>query len=515
MALLLGLDAGTTNFKAALFHPDGRLVASHSQEYQLDTPAVDHVEFDPEAYWRICCQVIRAVIAKSATRPADIAALAIACQGETMICVDGDGHSLGKAIVWLDNRAGPEADILSGELSRDRVYQATGQPDIVATWPAAKILWLKRHAPDIFRRTSHFMLLEDFLILRLTGRYTGERSLYSSSLLLDLRTGQYWPEMLDLLGIDTARLPGLADSAVAVGQVCASACSMTGLDAATMVVTGALDQAAGMVGSGNTGTGMVTESTGTCLAVCANLGGHFAPRSGERIPLHHGPHSQSFYAVLWYPTAGLVLRWFRDTLFDPGQQYAQQDAQQPGRHSGSPGRPDDDRYERMIAEAAIAAPGADGLLMIPHFCGSGYPDFDTTRRGSFHGLTLNHTRGHMIRAILESIACLLAQAIAAIEQSGISVTEIRSVGGGSRSSLWNAIKANVTGKLILPVNLPEPTCLGAARLAGLGAGYYPTLAAACHTLRAEGPAIQPDPDTTRIYRQVYQNFIDLSAGGNR
>jgi xylulokinase len=492
MPLLLGLDAGTTSFKAALFDERGRLVARASEEYTLATPGPDRVEFAPEEYWRICCRVTRAVVQRSGSDPMAVAAMAVSSQGETLVCVDARGEAVGNAIVWLDNRSRPEAEILTAELGTQRAYEVTGQPEIVATWPATKILWLRRNAPSLFERTARFLLLEDYLLLRLTGVYAGERSLHSSTMLLDIRTGSAWTEMLDLLRIDETRLPPLFDSGAAVGRVSDRACDETGLWAGTLVVTGALDQAAGMVGSGNIRKGLVTESTGTCLAVCVNTGDRLATPAGSRIPQHYGVLPGTYYSILWSPTAGIVLKWFRDTFY----------------RSEAPRL--DGLYDEMIAEAARIPPGSDGLLLLPHLSGSAFPDFDNDARGMWSGIALTHTRGHFVRSILEAVAFLLRQAVDAIEAQGVPVTEIRSIGGGSGSALWSSIKADVTGKRILPIDDPEPACFGAALLAGVGAGVFSSLESACDGLTVAGTPVLPATETTPVYRLAFQRFLALS-----
>lgn len=492
MPLLLGLDAGTTSFKAALFDERGRLVARASEEYTLATPGPDLVEFEPEEYWRICCRMTRAVVQKAGGDPRAIAAMAVSSQGETLVCVDARGEAVGNAIVWLDNRSRLEAEILTTELGTQRAYEVTGQPEVVATWPATKIFWLRRNATSHFERTARFLLLEDYLLLRLTGVCAGERSLHSSTMLMDIRTGSAWKEMLDLLEIDETRLPPLYDSGVAVGRVSDQASEQTGLWSGTVVVTGALDQAAGMVGSGNVRKGLVTESTGTCLAVCVNTGDRFATPAGSRIPQHYGVLPGTYYSILWSPTAGIVLKWFRDTFY--GREAPRLDG----------------LYDEMIAEAARVPPGSDGLLLLPHLSGSAFPDFNSDARGVWSGIALTHSRGHFVRSILEAVAFLLRQAVDAIEAQGVPVTEIRSIGGGSGSPLWSSIKADVTGKLILPIDNPEPACLGAALLAGVGAGVFPSLERACNSVSVAGNVVLPAAETAPVYRLAMQRFLALS-----
>ncbi len=174
MKYLLGLDAGTSSFKAALFDEEGKIITSYSEDYSLTVPAPSIVEFCPEAYWNICKNVLTRIVKNINSAAVDIKAMAISSQGETLICLDRDGKPLRNAIVWLDNRSDAEADILREKFGVQKVYEVTGQSEVVATWPATKILWLRKNEPEVFNKTYKFLLLEDYLIYRLTGRYAAE-----------------------------------------------------------------------------------------------------------------------------------------------------------------------------------------------------------------------------------------------------------------------------------------------------------------------------------------------------
>ncbi len=189
MVYLLGIDAGTTAFKAVLFDQNGKEIATAAYEYELNYHGADRVELDAEKYWEACKTVIRIILSKWPGQVADIKALAIASQGETLIPVDRAGRPLRQAIVWLDNRAGHEAGTLKGEFGVDHAFKITGQPDIVPTWPAAKILWIRENEPVVFKKVHQYLLLEDYLIFRLTHEFVAEGSLLSSTLMFNIQHG--------------------------------------------------------------------------------------------------------------------------------------------------------------------------------------------------------------------------------------------------------------------------------------------------------------------------------------
>ncbi|MBR4013878.1 MAG: hypothetical protein IKJ00_06240 [Clostridia bacterium] len=212
MKNFLGIDIGTTSVKAAVFDDKLKCLHSSTADYTLDTHG-DIVEFDAESYWTI----VKAEIEK-AKAVCKIDALAVDTQCETLILTDKEGNPLCPAIVWLDNRATKEADIIAQHFGHKRVYEVTGQPEITATWPACKLLWVKRNKPEIWEKTERIFLLEDWILYKLTGKFISEKTLQSSTIYFDIHKGQWWSEMLDFIGVSEDMLPALHSSAKEVGE---------------------------------------------------------------------------------------------------------------------------------------------------------------------------------------------------------------------------------------------------------------------------------------------------------
>ena len=200
MTLLLGLDVGTTSVKAGLFDVAGRQVAAAGREYRLAHPAPDRAEIDPEAWWSAAVSAVREALASSGADPSSVAAMAVSSQGETVVAVDAAGRPLGPALVWLDNRATAEARALGERFSNAQVYDRTGIPDVNPTWPAAKLLWWRANEPDLFRSASRFLLAEDVLLQRLTGRFVTEGGIQCTSMLFDIRTLEWSAELAEAVG---------------------------------------------------------------------------------------------------------------------------------------------------------------------------------------------------------------------------------------------------------------------------------------------------------------------------
>lgn len=434
MKYLLGADIGTTSLKAAVFDQQGNMLAKVSKDYTLLVQG-DRVEFEAEEYWNMFkC----AYDELSAEYP--ISAISVDTQCETLIVTDENGTPLTKAIVWLDNRASCEAEEIKAHFGNKKVYDVCGQPEITATWPSAKLLWLKKNENEVFNKIKKIFLLEDYILFRLTGKFVTEKTLQSSTIYFDIKKQTWWDEMLDFIGISKDQLPEIKDSAVKVGEFNGAA-----------VVTGAMDQIAGAIGAGVFKKGTVSEMTGTTMAIfapCESIP-EFDPKS--IVPCHIN-YDGNYCRLAWTSTAGIALKWFKNS-FCKELSFAELD---------------------KIAEKV--QPGSNGLTFMPYLCGSVMPKYRPDARGAFLGLTMEHTRAHCVRAILESVACMLKENL---DYLGVNDAEIHSVGGGATSPLWLQIKADLTGNNISVLENNETACLGSALLAGVGIGLFESVEEAC------------------------------------
>lgn len=486
--ILLGLDAGTTSFKAALFTEDKRLLAACQCDYAL-LASGDRVEFPAEEYWQTLCRLIRDLLSRAPVPAQAVTALAISSQGETLIALDEDDRPLGNAIVWLDNRAVQEADELRARFGRARIYRETGQADMLATWPAAKLLWLRRHRPRDFQRARKFLLLEDYLLYRLTGRFAGEPNLWASSAMLNIHTGRWWDEMLRAVGVERQRLPLLHPCGAPVGPLLPGAAAETGLCPGTLAVAGALDQSCNAVGCGITRPGMVYETTGSCLAVGA-IRDEFAPYDPALPVTCQNFAAPGRYALLlWSQSAGMTLKWFAQRFY---QEYADLD----------------EAFARMNADAAAVEAGCGGLTALPHLTGASNPEYDPCARGVFCGATLQHGRAHFTRAVMESVACMLRRNLEQLTALGVDFNAVACMGGGANSRIWLQIKADVANKPMRPLRARESACLGAAILAGVGAGLFESVDWTPEEGMA-GEIAAPDPVRRAACEALYRRYVGL------
>ena len=439
--LFLGIDIGTTSLKAAVFDENGNRVGLRAVDYTLDTDGSSgFIEFDPERYIDMCKTVIEELTAECG----EIEALSVDTQGETIIVLDENDKPLYPAIVWLDNRATAEADEIKEKFGNKKVYEITGQPEITAGWPASKLLWFKRQRPEIFAKIKKVFMLEDWVLYRLSGNFVTEPTIQSSTIYFDVINKCWWGEMLDFIGISPEVFPKVAPSAAVVGEY-------NGIK----VVSGALDQIAGMLGVGVTDESAISEMTGTIMAICVMTDKLPEYDPNSIIPCHLHAIDGKYCLILWSSTAGMALKWFKNNFAE------------------------DMSFKDLDKLAEKVAPGCEGMTMLPYFCGSTMPKYNPDATATFSGVTLSHTRGHFARAIMEAIAFTLRQDL---EYSGSQADEIRITGGGASSPLWAQIKADVTGKELKTVSESETACLGTAILAAVGVGAFSSIAEAASSI---------------------------------
>lgn len=464
----LGIDFGTTSVKAVLFDEKLNEIASHTEDYTLKTSG-NIVELDAEKYW----ELLKKAIYKTGGGRADT--LAIDTQCETLILTDENGNPVRDAIVWLDNRATKEAEMINSHFGRKKVYEVTGQPEITATWPACKLLWVKLNEPDVWAKTKKIFLLEDYLLYKLTGEFVTEKTLQSSTIYFDINTSDWWDEMLDYIGVSRDKLPRLEDSGKRVGEY-------DGIK----VVTSAMDQVAGAIGAGVVKKGVISEMTGTTMAIYVPT--DKVPEFDENsfIPCHYS-FDGSYCLLSWSPTAGMALKWFRDAFLN------------------------DVDFGKLDEMAEKVPVGSDGVTFLPYLCGSTMPKYNPDARGSFTGLTPEHTPAHFVRSIMESVSCMLKSNL---DYMNVPVDEIRVMGGGAKSSLWCSMKADMTGKKLITLKNKETACLGSAILAGVGAGAFESVEDACKLISTDKEYIPSGKDYSVVYDNFmkYDNILNVRKG---
>ena len=493
MELLIGLDIGTTALKVACFDKKGTLLAVSTQEYDLITPQTNYVEEEPEVYWKAFLDGINDLKSQYPISKTDKIALAMSAQGETLLFLDKAGKSLRNAIVWMDNRAEEEARELEGKFGNDTCYKVTGQVSFEPCWPASKILWVKKNEPQIFQKTDKFLLIEDYFIYRLTGKFATEPSLVCSSTYWDIINRKYWQEMLDYLEIREEQLAPVVESGNVIGKILPEVTEELGLGEDITICTGALDQAAGAISAGNIREGMFSETIGAALAVCVPVSRPVFDPAGK-MPLFCFP-LEGMYMIHTFTNGGMTQRWFRDKFCN-----VEMMAEEMGCGNA---------YDMISKQVEKVPAGCDGLVMLPHLSGSMAPDSNAKAKGVYFGFTLQHTKAHFMRAIYESLGYILKRNIDSLANMGIYVKEIRSLGGGSKSKIWNQIKADINQVTLETVKSVEAASLGAAILAGKATGIFDSIENAVDSMVEVKDRTEPCPENKEVYEAGYQMYQKL------
>jgi xylulokinase len=487
VASLIGIDIGTSSVKTVLFDPEiGQISNIAAQEYPIDKPQPNRAEQSPETWWQAVVNTVRQVTV--AAGPNEIAAISFSGQMHGTVLLDRADKPIHPAIIWADQRSAAACQALIATVGAEQYVQITG------TLPAtgflgATLVWLARHKPDLLTRTRQVVLPKDYIRLRLTGQTATDISDAAGTGIFNVATGHWADSILDRIGLSTRFLPVVLPSITVAGELTKEAAAALGLTAGIPIVAGCADQPAQAIGNGLVSPGRASITTGSGGQV-------FTPIKAEGTPIKADPRLHVFnHAVpdMWYVmgailSAGLSLRWLRNVT---------------GLARTA------DAYAILSAEAAAVPPGADGLIFLPYLSGERTPHMDPLARGAFVGLTHFHSRGHLARAVMEGVAFALRQALEISLELGGQIDSIVAAGGGARSQVWRQIQADVFGRPLQQSLASEQAGLGAALLAGVGAGIYANLDTASTSVVRYGPVTEPVPTSQAYYDGLYTQFKSL------
>lgn len=480
---IAALDVGTSSVKVCLFTEEMEMICRSVQEYAVEARG-NRVEANGEVYIDAICKGMKEAV--NCAGEYTVAAIGVTTQGETLAPVDPAGKPLRPFIVWLDDRAETQAEKLKSVVEEMEFYRTTGLPEISGALPLAKLMWLREEEPEIYRNTHKFLLVEDYLLYHLTGRFVSEKALQTSTGWFDLRSDGLWQKGLDAAGIGEDKLPEILECGEKVGPLTEPAARMLGLEAGIPVVTGAMDQTAAALAGGCIKPGTVTETTGSALVLAACTD---APTfaEGHHVTIYRHALPGKYIYLPIGNTGGMALRWFRDQFCKD----------LPGGEAGY------DAINEMVSEIPA---GCEGLTFLPFLSGSVDPDSCPEATGCFFGARLSTTRAHFARSVMESIANLVRDFFEMLEELGCPVQEVYSLGGGSRSPVWLQIKADVCGRSFRPMKSSEATAMGAAILAGWGAGLIEA-----GTLPRIAPAgcYAPNEAHRSAYEKAYAQYKKL------
>ena len=494
MKYLLGVDLGTSGTKTVLFDEQGKSIAAKTIEYPLYQPKNGWAEQDPMDWYHAAIDSIKAVLTESQIDPHDVAGLAIAGQMHGLVMLDKDGKVLRKSILWCDARTSKQCDEITYLVGKNRLIEINANPAL-SGFTAPKILWVRENEPELYAQCATILLPKDFVRYMLTGVKAMEISDASGTNLLDIKNRTWSDEILQKLSIERSLLPELIESCAVAGKINAETAALTGLVEGTIVAGGAGDNAAAALGTGVCRDGEAFVTLGTSGVVFAHTSKVSIDPLG-RVHTFCAAVPGTWTAMSCTLAAGLSLRWARDELYSA--EHAQCQA------SGG------DAYDLMTSEAATVPSGSDGLIYLPYLMGERSPVLDAEARGVFFGLSARHKKAHLTRAVLEGITLSQRHNLEVLHEMGIVPQTLTACGGGGRSPFWRQMLADILKCKVTTIASKEGPALGAAILAAVAAGLYPTVEAAVDALVKPGEAkADPVAAEEQRYDAIYQLYQSL------
>jgi xylulokinase len=491
---LLGIDFGTGGGKAAIIDENADVLGYGFEEYEIITEKPGWSEHNAEEYWNVACRVIKAAIKESKINPADIKGIALSSALPSMVMVDKDGNPLGNAYNLMDRRAKKEVRILQETLGEEELFKITGNR--LDDHPAlVNILWEKENRPEIFKNIYKVLTTDGFIRMKLTGTFNAH---YSAApfygVAYNLKERRFHTEILDKIGIPSSILPELFRCEEIVGSVTDSGAKDSGLIAGIPVAAGQVDCNAGWMGAGAIEPGDTQMNLGTCGNFGIIQDGSLI--DSRMINFAYTTDSENTYiTVPTTTTGGQLIRYMRDNFYK-SERLQEKD-------SGI------NTYDIIDSEAAAVPPGAEGLIVLPYLMGERTPIWDTDARGTIFGLSLNHTRGHVVRAMMESVAFALYDSYSILKERGVTIKAPLILNeGGAKSRLWRQI---ITDVFNIPTAMVESRVgapFGDAFLAGIATGVFKDYSLTKKKTRYVDH-LEPNPENHKLYQEYFELYKDL------
>jgi len=502
MSFVIGLDIGTSGCKAGVVNEKGEVLGIGTHEYAFTGPQPWQMECDANDLWRFSAGAVKDAIAASGVAPNEIKAIALSVLGEVCFPVDKKGNAMLPGFHALDSRANyykKYTDWWIEKFGNLKTFQITSYP--LSYLPSAmKIMWVRDNHPEIFAKTEKYCTVQDFVIWKLTGSPHMDYAIASRTFLLDVNRHEWSAEFLKELGLDASLFAPLHDSTDVVGEVTTEAASVTGLKPGTKVIVGGSDQPVVGLAVGAIREGVVMDGAGSSEAIATSTK---TPITSENM-MKMGEGSQChirkdlWLAIGFHVTCGHLVKWTRNQL---GQMEIKEESET-GRNA----------YDLITAQAAQSKPGANGLMALPHWLGSGtgyQPPLNPDSRGSILGFTIANTKADIYRAIFESVCYEVKIILDSYENAGIPIKELKVSGGGAKSPFWLQLKADITQKVCKVPGTSEASLLGAAMLAATGVGIYKNLEEAVDVVCKDVASYEPNTALSGTYESHYQVYKDM------
>lgn len=477
MRYFIGADLGTSALKLLLVDEHGRITKTVSRSYSVSFPAPGWSEQNPTDWWDAFVSGVKELTAD--TEPADIAAIGLGGQMHGLVALDSKDRVIRPAILWNDGRTDWETAYLNEVIGKEKLSAHTANIAF-AGFTVPKLLWMQANEPDNFAKISKIMLPKDYINYRLTGVHCTDYSDASGMLLLDVEHRCWSTKMLEICGIRWEQMPTLYESHQVVGTLTKSAAELLGLSEDTLVVAGAGDNAAAAIGTGTLGNGRCNISLGTSGTIfISNQSFTVDPLNA----LHSFCHADGGYHLMGcILSAASCNKWFCEEILKNDDYFSEQ------------------------AEITEGMLGRNHVFFLPYLMGERSPLNDTDARGTFTGLRMDTNRADLVQAVLEGVMFSIRDCLEIARLQGITVNTSSLCGGGAKSELWRMILCNGLGLTLTFPQTEQGPGYGAAMLAMVGAGVYPTAQACAEALIETKEMITPDPEIAARYDAQYEKF---------
>ena len=492
---LLAIDIGSSRCKAVVFAPTGEILAQQTCAYAPEFPAPSHAEINPERFWLAVCHCSQAV-SKNLSDP--VRALCLNSHGETFVPVNGRNEATAPAILNQDNRATEEAAWLDRIFGKKQLFEITGQV-VHPMYPIPKLLWLRKHRPDIFASSVRFLSVIGYVLTRLGLPAYIDYSLASRYLAFDIRQRCWSKEILAATELSAECLPVPVPAGTIAGKLNGAGAIELGLSPDTIVVVGGHDQPCGALGVGAIGPGRVVDSMGTyeCILVASDKPCLTDAVLAASLNSYCHVVPDKFVTLAYFPS-GIMIKWFHDLLY--GEET----------HAGDGDSSDVESIHYATLERDTPA-GPTGLCITPNLIGTCNPDFNPRARGFISGLSSSTTRSQIFKGILEGLACELSLMIDILANAVGEFRDVYVTGGGSRSALGLQLRAALSGRQLHVMECPEAVCLGGAILAGVASGEYGSLQEAVELVVRDISVISPDDAIAEAYMEQTKQYRHLRS----
>lgn len=491
MAYLIGVDLGTSGTKTVLFDENGKALAAETIEYPMYQPKNGWAEQDPADWWNAAKGTIKAVLAKSGVNPGEVAGLGVSGQMHGLVMLDENGGVLRNSIIWCDGRTGKQCAEITARVGAEKLIAITANPALTG-FTAGKILWVRENEPEIYAKCRHIMLPKDYVVYKLTGKFVTDVSDAAGMNLLDVSARQWSDEVLEILEIDKSLLSQMHESIDIVGAVTAQGAADSGLLEGTPVIAGAGDNAAAAIGTGVVSEGKAFTTIGTSGVVFAHSDKVSIDPAG-RVHTFCGAVPGAWTVMSCTLSAGMSLKWFRDNFCE--KELAEAEA------LGV------DPYVLMDKMAEKSPVGANRLIFLPYLMGERSPLLNEKARGCFVGLSAVHTKGDLIRAVMEGVCYSQRQCADILRDMGVPTSDMMACGGGARSRLWRQMLSDVYGCEVKTSKASnEGPALGVAILAGAATGVFSSVQDACAKIVVPDTVVLPENVGYEPYFELYKEL---------